>query len=146
MTISLMWKVLFYGWTTSEIFLVIVTRTRKSGGDVRDRASMALIWGMIVGAMFAAGWIHDKVLALMFPEAHWPKYAALAFMIASLAVRWTAILSLGKAFSVNVAIRSEQKLYQSGLYRLASHRPTPDCFCVSWLSHGLSGIGLGPHL
>ncbi len=42
-------------------------------------------------------------------------------MIAGLLVRWTAILSLGKAFSVNVAIRDAQALYQSGLYRLVRH-------------------------
>jgi protein-S-isoprenylcysteine O-methyltransferase Ste14 len=121
LSISLLWRILFYGWTASEVCLVIVTRTRKSGGTVRDRGSLFILWGTIVGSIFAAGWIHDNVQAPMFAGAHWPRYVALSLMVAGLAIRWTAILSLGKAISVNVAIRTSQTLYQSGLYRLARH-------------------------
>ena len=121
MSISLLWKILFYGWTAGEVCLVIVTRTRKSGGTVRDRGSMVILWATIVGSIFAAGWIHDNVPAPMFAGAQWLKYTALSLMIAGLLIRWTAILSLGKSFSVNVAIRKTQTLYQSGLYRLVRH-------------------------
>jgi protein-S-isoprenylcysteine O-methyltransferase Ste14 len=121
LSISLLWKILFYGWTASEVCLVIVTRTRKRDGMVRDRGSLFILWGTIVGSIFAAEWIHENVQAPMFPGAHWPRYVALSLMIAGLVIRWTAILSLGKAFSVNVAIRTTQTLYQSGLYRLVRH-------------------------
>ena len=121
MSISLLWKILFYGWTAGEVCLVIVTRTRKSGGTVRDRGSMVILWVTIVGSIFAAGWIHDNVQAPLFAGVLWLRYAALSIMIAGLLIRWTAILSLGKWFSVNVAIRTTQTLYQSGLYRLVRH-------------------------
>lgn len=121
MTIPLLWKILFYSWTASEIGLAIVTCTRKSGGQVRDRGSLQLLWGSIFGSITATNWVDDWVHAPMFPGMHWPRYAALGFMIAGLGIRWTAILSLGKAFSVNVAIRSTQKLYHSGLYRFVRH-------------------------
>jgi len=135
-TISLIWKILFYGWTASEVCLVIVTRTRKSGGTVRDRGSLFILWGTIVGSIFAAGWIHDNVPAPMFPGAHWPTYVALSLMIAGLLIRWTAILSLGKAFSVNVAIRTTQTLYQSGLYRLVRH-PSYSGMLICFVAIGL---------
>lgn len=121
MTLSLLWKILFYGWTASEIALVLVTRTRKTGGKLHDRGSLFLLWGTIVASIFAAEWIRALVPAPMFPGTPWPRYAAIALMIAGLIVRWTAILSLGKAFSVNVAIRDAQTLYQEGLYRLVRH-------------------------
>jgi protein-S-isoprenylcysteine O-methyltransferase Ste14 len=57
----------------------------------------------------------------MFGGAHWLKVAAIAILVAGLAIRWTAILSLGKAFSANVAIRDSQTVYRSGLYRLVRH-------------------------
>ena len=41
--------------------------------------------------------------------------------VAGLAIRWTAIRSLGKAFSANFAIRDSQTVYRSGLYRLVRH-------------------------
>ena len=121
MNFSLVWKILFYGWTASEVLLVLATRTRQSGGKVQDRGSIYLLWGTIVGSIFAAEWIRAVMPATIFPGAHWPRYAAIVLMIFGLIVRWTAILSLGKAFSVNVAIRDTQTLYKKGLYRLVRH-------------------------
>ena len=121
MNFPLIWKILFYGWTASEIVLVLATRTRQSHGKVQDRGSIFLLWGTIVGSIFAAEWIRAVMPATIFPGAHWPRYAAIALMILGLVVRWIAILSLGKAFSVNVAIRDAQQLYQSGLYRFVRH-------------------------
>jgi protein-S-isoprenylcysteine O-methyltransferase Ste14 len=57
----------------------------------------------------------------MFGGAHWLTVTAIAILVAGLAIRWTAILSLGKAFSANVAIRDSQTVYRSGLYRLVRH-------------------------
>jgi protein-S-isoprenylcysteine O-methyltransferase Ste14 len=71
--------------------------------------------------MTAAGWMPVWAPWAAFVAPHWLGYAAMALMIAGLVVRWTAILSLGKAFSVNVAIRNAQTLYRSGLYRLVRH-------------------------
>ncbi len=121
MSLSLLWKILFYGWTASEILLVLATRTRRAHGKLQDRGSLYLLWITIVGAITAAEWIRAVVPASMFPGAHWVPYAAVGIMIFGLVLRWVAILSLGKAFSVNVAIRDEQQLYQSGLYRFVRH-------------------------
>jgi len=120
-SISLIWHILFYGWTAGEVLLVILTRTRKGGGKLQDRGSMAILWITIVSAMFASGYVDDRFPEFKFPSSHWLVYTSLALMVAGLIIRWTAILSLGKAFSVNVAIRETQTLYQKGLYRLVRH-------------------------
>jgi protein-S-isoprenylcysteine O-methyltransferase Ste14 len=121
LSISLLWTILFYGWTASEVCLVLVTRTRQSGGKVRDRGSLLVLWGTIVFAITAAEWMAPSLPAKMFPGAHWVKFAAVILMIVGLIVRWTAILSLGNSFSVNVAIRPAQTIYRSGLYALVRH-------------------------
>jgi protein-S-isoprenylcysteine O-methyltransferase Ste14 len=36
-------------------------------------------------------------------------------------VRWTAILTLGKSFSSNVAIQESQTIQRAGLYRIVRH-------------------------
>lgn len=95
MGISLLWRILFYGWTACEIYLAVATHTRKSGGKKQDRGSQLVMWGAIV--------------------------SAIVVLVAGLTVRWTAILSLGNAFSANVAIRHAQTLYRSGLYRFVRH-------------------------
>jgi hypothetical protein len=53
LSISLIWQILFYGWTASEIYIAIATRTRKGGGKRLDRGSMAILWVTIVAAITA---------------------------------------------------------------------------------------------
>ncbi len=42
-------------------------------------------------------------------------------LAAALAIRWTAIITLGKSFSANVAIHQSQKVHRTGLYRVVRH-------------------------
>lgn len=121
MNIHLVWKILLWGWPASELLLAVTTHTRKSGGSLRDRGSIFVVWGTIFASMMAAGWMSAWAPNAEFVIPHWLGYAAMAVMIAGLIVRWIAILSLGKAFSVNVAIRDGQTLYRSGLYRIVRH-------------------------
>jgi protein-S-isoprenylcysteine O-methyltransferase Ste14 len=118
---SLLWRVLFYTWTASEIFIAIATRTRRGSGKVLDRGSMAILWVAIVASITGGEWVAAVSPENIFGGARWLKIAAIAVLTAGLAIRWTAILSLGKAFSANVAIRDTQTVYQSGLYRLVRH-------------------------
>ena len=46
---------------------------------------------------------------------------AVAIFVIGLVIRWIAIYTLGKAFSVNVAIRTEQALQQSGIFHFVRH-------------------------
>ncbi len=121
MNTSFLWHVLFYGWTASEILIAIVTRTRRGGGKVLDRGSMAILWVTIVACITAGEWIAAATPENMFGGAHGLKIAAIVVLTGGLAIRWTAILSLGKAFSANVAIRDAQTVHESGLYRLVRH-------------------------
>jgi protein-S-isoprenylcysteine O-methyltransferase Ste14 len=57
----------------------------------------------------------------MFAGARWLRPLSDALMIVGLAVRWTAILTLGKAFSSNVAIQESQTVQRSGLYGIVRH-------------------------
>ena len=136
MNISLLWHILIYGWTAGEVGLVIVTRTRRGGGKIQDRGSMAILWITIVCCMFGAGYIDDHFPEMKFPSSPWVIYTSLVLMIAGLIIRWTAIISLGKAFSVNVAIRETQTLYKKGLYRLVRH-PSYSGMVVCFVAIGM---------
>lgn len=117
----IVWVTLYWGWCASEVLLVVVTRTRKGGGKVRDRGSMLLLWVVIFASIWTGsvyGYTHPHT---MFGGAQWLRPVSVGMMAAGLAVRWTSILSLGRAFSVNVAIRSGQKLYRSGLFAVVRH-------------------------
>ena len=63
--------------------------------------------------------------------------AADAVILLGLAVRWTAILTLGRFFTVNVAIQDEHRVVDHGLYRWVRH-PSYSGLLISFLGLGLA--------
>jgi protein-S-isoprenylcysteine O-methyltransferase Ste14 len=121
MSASLLWQILFLGWCFSEIFIALALRTRHGSGNVRDRGTQLLLWIVIFLAITACDWISGTHAATMFGGAHWLKICSIVVLVLGLAIRWTAILSLGKSFSANVAIQPSQTSYRKGLYRWVRH-------------------------
>jgi hypothetical protein len=110
-TLSTIWEVLFfYAWIASEILIAVLTRTRRgSGGTVHDRGSMLILWLVIASSITACEWIGQTHQPDMFDGAHWLKVTALIVIAVGLAIRWSAVFFLGKAFSANVAILAMRK-------------------------------------
>lgn len=121
MSILLLAEVLYWIWILSELAILAFTLTRPGGGQVRDRGSLFLLWGALLlagtlGARYGATNAPD-----IFPGAAWMRVAGLAVLVLGVAIRWTAVLTLGRAFSANVAIRAGQQLYTGGLYHRVRH-------------------------
>ncbi|MGA9958390.1 MAG: isoprenylcysteine carboxylmethyltransferase family protein [Acidobacteriaceae bacterium] len=121
MSASLLWEILFYGWCFSEVYIALGMRTRNSGGNTRDRGTQLLLWIVIFFSIFACEWISGSHAPTMFGGAHWLKTCGIVVFIIGLAIRWIAILSLGKSFSANVAIQPSQTIYRGGMYRWIRH-------------------------
>ena len=121
MTLAMVYAGLYWAWIATEVTLALVMRTKRSSGEVRDRGSMLLLWVVI----FAAVWVGTTPGALkgpaIFGGAPWVRTLSLVVMATGLAIRWTAILTLGRSFSVNVAIREGQTVYREGLFRFVRH-------------------------
>ncbi len=118
---AVLWTWLFWAWIASEVALVIATHTRASEGNTQDRGSIFILWSAITASIWASGWIHGHLSATAFSGSPWLKPLTVAVLAAGLIIRWAAILSLGKSFSVNVAIQRSQILYRYGLSRLVRH-------------------------
>jgi protein-S-isoprenylcysteine O-methyltransferase Ste14 len=121
MTLPLAWQILYWTWVASEVIIGIGTRTRRSTGKVHDRGSLLLLWIVIFSSMTAAIWISEATPPNMFGGTRSLKVVGLIVLVIALIIRWTAIYTLGKAFSSNVAILDSQKLNRSGLYRYVRH-------------------------
>src|ERR1017187_6107886 len=111
-----LWPWLCWGWLAGEAVIAVLMRTRKSGGKIQDRGSQLMVWLSITAAFVGANWIDRIAHVSMFGQAHWLKTLALIVIVAGITIRITAIVSLGRAFSVNVAIRKAQKVWRGGLY------------------------------
>jgi len=141
MSLSTVWKIFYYAWLASEIYIAIATRTRRATGNVRDRGTMLLLWVVIFSSIFCGIWI-GEAQGPNLPSgpavfgAPWMKFMSLLVLIFGLVLRWTAVLSLGKSFSANVAIHSTQRVHKTGLYRWMRH-PSYTGLLLCILSVGL---------
>lgn len=105
----------------SEVVLAIMKRSGVGRAQSEDRGSMRWLWVSILFGVvlaFAAQWVP------------WGRFAAsrtivvavaLALMVSGLVIRWTAIIQLGRFFTVDVAIHKDHDVVQHGLYRYVRH-------------------------
>jgi protein-S-isoprenylcysteine O-methyltransferase Ste14 len=136
MTLSMVWRILYWGWVASEMVVGVATRTKRSSGNVRDRGSLLILWIVIASAMTVSQWIAEIGPWTMFGGAHWLKTASVIVIVTGLVIRWAAIVTLGKAFSSNVAIQESQEINRSGLYGLVRH-PSYSGLLLIFLAAGL---------
>ncbi len=120
MTLSTLWVWLIYGWAAGEILLALFVRARRSRHTIQDRGTQFLVWGAIFGSIFALDWVY-RLFPGQIPGGHWLRPISTALLVLGLVVRITAIVTLGRSFTVNVATHAAQTLQRSGLYRIVRH-------------------------
>lgn len=121
MDLSMLWTILSWAWIASEVGILLLTRTRRGAGEVQDRGSIVILWVALLASITLGRWFGETHPQTIFPEAHWLRPASVAIFAAALLLRWTAVLTLGRSFSANVAIRATQSLHKTGLYRYVRH-------------------------
>jgi protein-S-isoprenylcysteine O-methyltransferase Ste14 len=137
MKLSVAWQLVYWLWVASEVILVFVTRTRRKTGEIRDRGSLLILWPVIFCSIWFAFDYGARHAHTMFHDASWLLPLSFVLLLVGIAIRWTAIASLGRSFSVNVAIHATQTLYRGGLYRFVRH-PSYTGMLFIFLAIGLS--------
>jgi len=116
---NLGWVIRMIGsfWLISEIVLAVGTRNKKS---VHDRGSLVLLRITFTISFVTAEFADLHAASIPFPTFRL-RIAALIFVIVGLAIRWTAIMRLGRLFTSNVAIQQSHKIITDGLYGYVRH-------------------------
>ena len=107
-------------FTLSEAGLAWLKRSGTAAADA-DRGSLRAIWIVIalsVGAAFVCANVLPQLA--LGPRAIWRPAGVAVFADGTL-LRWYAILSLGRFFTVNVAIAADHELIDAGIYRRVRH-------------------------
>jgi protein-S-isoprenylcysteine O-methyltransferase len=118
--IRILWFALGLTWLMAEINLA--RRSRNNAAAVaREIKTETNIW-RVFGAGIAVAFVFKKLQWLPFPIAYIPRQA-LAFVLvcAGLALRYTAIKTLGGLFTTQVQIQNNHRLISTGPYRLIRH-------------------------
>jgi protein-S-isoprenylcysteine O-methyltransferase len=111
----------YWIWVASELIFQVVTRTKRSSGEVKDRGSLLVLLPAIFVSIWMAMWWGATHPHTMLGGAGWLQELGLGLMLAGLAIRWTAIYTLGRSFSTNVAIHATQTVQKTGLFRWVRH-------------------------
>jgi protein-S-isoprenylcysteine O-methyltransferase Ste14 len=130
-------------WCVSEIALNLFTRRKGGGVKVRDRASVIILWAAITIGFVIAGFLSTvRSARIPFPGSLVDGTGLLLFA-GGLAIRWTAIITLGRFFTARVTIHQDHRIVRTGLFRYVRHPSYSGLFlaCVgvalqfrNWLS------------
>jgi protein-S-isoprenylcysteine O-methyltransferase len=116
---------------------LLMTKRAKSGRDiVTDGKSLGIICTTIATGICAT-FLSNVLFPHPFFAGYRFEYAAAAFLVAGMALRWYSINCLGKEFSVHVAIIEGHRLVTSGPYKLIRHPSYTGLLMIS--------LGLGIH-
>lgn len=121
-------SVLGLTYFASEVLLTISRRSRTKTGEKQDRSTLGMIW-LVIGLSIMASLfvarsrtLRSGVVGLFdFPESEWIPLLAIGFFGAGLVVRWWAIVTLGRFFTVDVVIEKDHELVQRGPFRWVRH-------------------------
>jgi protein-S-isoprenylcysteine O-methyltransferase Ste14 len=112
----------------SEVLLTITRRSRSKTGTKQDKSTLGMIW-VVIAISIAAGifvsrsrWLRAGWIGLFdFPEGDWIPILAVGFFAAGLILRWWAIVTLGRFFTVDVTIEKDHELVERGPFRWVRH-------------------------
>lgn len=129
-----LWLAVAFG--VSELALSL--RKRSVAGAVRaDRGSLHVLWIVILAAWVLAVYLANAVAFGRFQLGAALGTVALLLFAVGVALRWWAIASLGRLFTVDVAIAVDHRLIDHGPYRLIRH-PSYAGALLAFLGLGLS--------
>jgi protein-S-isoprenylcysteine O-methyltransferase Ste14 len=125
MSLSLQLGLVYLG---SELLLTLTRRSRSKTGTKQDRSTLGMLW-VVIGLSIAAGifvarsnflwesglWMFD------LPAGPAVAIAAVLLFAAGLALRWWAIITLGRFFTVDVVIEKDHEVVEGGPFRWVRH-------------------------
>jgi protein-S-isoprenylcysteine O-methyltransferase Ste14 len=123
-------------WFLSEVFVNRSMRAKTSDADGKDKNSIIWIWVVISGSIFM-GVLAVIYLYLPISKYDIIRYAGLLVIITGMIIRFIAIRTLGRFFTVDLAVHSDHRIIQHGLYKFIRH-PSYSGLLISFIGLGLS--------
>ena len=130
---SLAWKLgLIY--LVSEILLSLTRRSRSKTGTKQDRSTLGIIWLVIAVSIMAGVFVAQNFQAAALPYGRMFATAGVVLFVAGLILRWWAIITLGRFFTVDVTIEKTMSWSSEARSVSCVILPTLACCWRSWVS------------
>jgi protein-S-isoprenylcysteine O-methyltransferase Ste14 len=126
-----------YGlWISSEVLLNRLMRSGSADKKKTDNHTEIYLWLTIVGSTMACVFL-SKQFPMPIISSIYFNYFGLAVIVIGMLIRLMAIKQLGRFFTVDVTIRKDHQLMQSGFYKYLRH-PSYTGSILSFIGFGLS--------
>jgi len=105
----------------SEVLLTVTRRSRSRTGTKQDKSTLGVIWIVIIVSITAGIYGARRWPAAVLPQAEICSYLGVVLFVAGLFLRWWAIVTLGRFFTVDVTIEKDHELVERGPFRMVRH-------------------------
>lgn len=122
-------------WLFSEIILGRTRRSAAKGSSALDKSSLKVLWITILVSVSLGVLLGVTGKGLIRFKHQLLSLSGIVLILLGLIVRWTAILTLRKYFTVDVSILKGQRIVKTGIYKYVRH--------PSYAGSLLSFLGLG---
>ncbi len=105
----------------SELLLTVTRRSRSRTGTKQDRSTLRVVWLVIMVSVAAGIYVAKQWPAAALPHHRSFVFAGVVLFVAGLLLRWWAIITLGRFFTVDVTIEKDHELVERGPFRMVRH-------------------------
>ena len=105
----------------SELLLTLTRRSRSRTGTKQDRSTLRVVWLVIVVSVAAGIYVAKQWPAAALPYHRSFEFVGVVLFVAGLLLRWWAIITLGRFFTVDVTIEKDHELVERGPFRVVRH-------------------------
>jgi protein-S-isoprenylcysteine O-methyltransferase Ste14 len=133
---TLLWIIIIL-FPASEVILGFWKRADKGSTRSEDRGSLRLLL-LVIGTSVGVAIVFESIGICRLHGSRMVYHAlALGLLLGGLAIRWSSIITLGRLFTVDVAIHRDHALVDSGLYKYIRH-PSYTGLLMAFLGLGVS--------
>ena len=105
----------------SEVLLTVTRRSRTRTGAKQDKSTLLVVWVGIVLSVAAGVYVTLHWPAAALPQGHLFALAGVFLFVVGLTVRWWAIITLGRFFTVDVVVEKDHEVVERGPFRFVRH-------------------------
>ena len=105
----------------SEVLLTVTRRSRSRTGTKQDKSTLLVVWVVIMASVAAGVYVAMHWPAAALPHRQMFALGGVFLFIAGLFLRWWAIITLGRFFTVDVTIEKDHELVERGPFRVVRH-------------------------
>jgi protein-S-isoprenylcysteine O-methyltransferase Ste14 len=105
----------------SEALLTVTRRSRTRTGTKQDKSTLLVVWVGIMLSVAAGVYVEAYWPGAALPYGHLFALAGVFLFVAGVTLRWWAIITLGRFFTVDVVVEKDHEVVERGPFRFVRH-------------------------